>query len=738
MADYKPIDQIKDKIKKIKSIRELATPEYLQETTINALNLKVLEVSSNVNFVKDLWDKTNPGDFPDAEVVDWPTLRDEAEREGIAAKKIFTDRIKELEKEAVKETIKELNGIETRVRTLYRAISTDDPSTYTKETMIKTRKEMAREYDDYEKQYTTLKDLTTEQRETVAVQRFEVTKMISKADQLLDEAIDVIEKAEHKIVVEELEIKLARAQKESAEAVQRAEAEKALKEQSIRDHELGQQLIKGLQQRGAVEPKKDEDTNQLLIDLRKQHEDLKRELEIEKRARRAAEEKPNTDLEAMQQRHQGELRQVETQLKKIHDAIFPPGKENSTKPRETEQEEETQLGKTLFEEIADVVDKDGIKQNKKQTAPGIVIGQMDRAPGDTAIELKLETIKLPYFAGELTEWSAFRDLFTYLIDKNASMPDTIKFVHLRSHLRGTAFETIKGYQVAGQNYKSAWEDLKRRFERKDDLVQEYLRKFIEIPAIFGRANFFKIRAIVDGTNQMLHALPGLGVQIENWDPFISLIINTKLDEMTRFDWKQKMGGREVVPVKELLGFLETRAIELQPSQGDRLSQLLKGEVRREKKRIFAIKAAATVEPEARPKNEKRCPLCKGNHTIFHCDKLQRECAKVRSEIIKTAKLCFKCFFKHAMGECTADDCPYCGGPHNVLLCYKRENDTNRGKNVRRQQERKDLAKSVPVGKASGSKYPNAIPAGAESDGWSDWDEPTQKNESAGKRNDRKK
>lgn len=29
--------------------------------------------------------------------------------------------------------------------------------------------------------------------------------------------------------------------------------------------------------------------------------------------------------------------------------------------------------------------------------------------------------------------------------------------------------------------------------------------------------------------------------------------------------------------------------------------------------------------------------------------------------------------------CNAEDCSYCGGPHHVLLCYKKENDMkNRG------------------------------------------------------------
>lgn len=283
---------------------------------------------------------------------------------------------------------------------------------------------------------------------------------------------------------------------------------------------------------------------------------------------------------------------------------------------------------------------------------------------NTVVQLKLGSIELPYFSGDLTEWPSFRDFFRYLVDDNVKLSDTIKFHQLRTHLKGAAFDTIKGYKLTGSNYDAAWKDLKRRYDRKDELIQEYIRKFIEMPAILTKANYNKIRVIVDTTNQMLRALPGLGAEVKNWDPFLVLMITTKLDEETRNDWKQSTRTKEVAKIKELIGFLEERAIELQPTQGDKLSQMLKGDMhRRGQRKIFQI-------------NEKKteCPLCKGPHKIWNCDRLKTECAKVKTEIIKSLRLCFKCLLKHQLGMCDAEDCSYCGGPHNILLCYKKEND----------------------------------------------------------------
>lgn len=102
-----------------------------------------------------------------------------------------------------------------------------------------------------------------------------------------------------------------------------------------------------------------------------------------------------------------------------------------------------------------------------------------------------------------------------------------------------------------------------------------------MPAIVSKETFSKIRLIVDGTNQMLRALPNLGVKVNHWDPFIILIINMKLDDETRSDWKQSVGRKEKIKVKDMLDILETKAIELQPSQGDKLRYLLKGEMPKE-------------------------------------------------------------------------------------------------------------------------------------------------------------
>lgn len=190
------------------------------------------------------------------------------------------------------------------------------------------------------------------------------------------------------------------------------------------------------------------------------------------------------------------------------------------------------------------------------------------------VTLKLDSITLPDFYGDLTTWEAFRDMFEYLVDKSSKLSNIVKFQQLRSHLKGIAFDTIKGYRLSGENYKNAWDDVKKRFDRPDEIVNEYITRFLEVPAITHQANFENLSRIVDATNQMLRALPNLHIETDTWDPFLDLIIESKLDEQTRMAWKHKRGVHYVPHTPDLLTWLEARAIALQPASCDLFSRKL--------------------------------------------------------------------------------------------------------------------------------------------------------------------
>lgn len=287
---------------------------------------------------------------------------------------------------------------------------------------------------------------------------------------------------------------------------------------------------------------------------------------------------------------------------------------------------------------------------------------------------KIGQIILPPFSGNLEEWESFKALYETVIHSSTKMNKTVKFNQLRTLLKGQALDAIRGYQLTGTNYDAAWEHLKKRYDRKDELIDEYIRKFFETKTLDTKTNYVAIRKIIDYTNQMLRALPNLGANIGHWDPIVNLIICSKLNEDLRSEWVRKKVTREISnETCDLLDFLEEKAIELQPKQSERFSEMLKGDTRKKhpQKKVFQTNES---KPEPKKKNKNECLMCKGNHSIWDCNILKKESAKARSGIIKALGLCFKCLLKHRAGLCDNEECEYCGGPHHILLCFKKENE----------------------------------------------------------------
>lgn len=274
------------------------------------------------------------------------------------------------------------------------------------------------------------------------------------------------------------------------------------------------------------------------------------------------------------------------------------------------------------------------------------------------MQLKLSKVELPTFNGDIIQWPAFRDQFRDMIDENPRLTDLVKLHQLRTHLTHDALETVNGYKFTGANYAAAWADLKRRYDRNDLIIEEYIRRFIELPVLSQYPHGKKYTEVVDATHQMLRALPNWGIDVTSWDPILKFMIQTKLDDNTRRLWKQHIGRREQVPLAELIDFLEIRALEVQPTQSDKVRQMfLSTDNKRQMRKVHHIETKA-------------CVNCRGEHPLYRCDKFKTLSPHERVDLVKKTGTCYRCLGKHEIGKCKLGNCPECNGPHNRLLCFK--------------------------------------------------------------------
>lgn len=92
-----------------------------------------------------------------------------------------------------------------------------------------------------------------------------------------------------------------------------------------------------------------------------------------------------------------------------------------------------------------------------------------------SIGVKLPTITLPQFDGDLNEWLTFHDSFSSLIHSSADIPCIQKFQYLRSALKGDALKLIESLTISAANYSVAWQSLLNRYSNKYLLKKKHLQ-----------------------------------------------------------------------------------------------------------------------------------------------------------------------------------------------------------------------------------------------------------------------
>ncbi|KAL0860883.1 hypothetical protein ABMA27_009420 [Loxostege sticticalis] len=277
------------------------------------------------------------------------------------------------------------------------------------------------------------------------------------------------------------------------------------------------------------------------------------------------------------------------------------------------------------------------------------------APIKCSLRTKLPAIEIPSFSGNYNEWTSFYDLFKSLIHDNLELSDIQKYHYLKSNLKGEAELLLRQFPLTEANYAKAIELLQARYDNKRLIVHAHITRLLgqkKLPSESAKG----IRALLDTTSEVLHALNNVGVSTTNWDPLVTHIIVAKFDSESHRLWEQKLGGsRDLPTIKELQDFMEMRFRTLESLQMTNTKESTAN--RTPQLRSFK----ASTEPV--------CTLCNEDHYIHSCKEFSKLSPEERREVAKEKQLCFNCLIpRHSVRFCRQNtSCKICKRRHHSLL-----------------------------------------------------------------------
>lgn len=150
------------------------------------------------------------------------------------------------------------------------------------------------------------------------------------------------------------------------------------------------------------------------------------------------------------------------------------------------------------------------------------LGQRDElSPGSS---LKLPTLKLQSFDGEICQWPSFWEQYQASVHANGCLTKGEKFQYLRTLLNGKAAAAIAGLQATSECYDDAVDILKRRFGDTRRIVQEHLARLRSLPSVQASDDVKGLRKLMDYVQCHMRGLKALNISSATYSTMLTDII----------------------------------------------------------------------------------------------------------------------------------------------------------------------------------------------------------------------
>ncbi|KAH1028449.1 hypothetical protein HUJ05_001803 [Dendroctonus ponderosae] len=142
--------------------------------------------------------------------------------------------------------------------------------------------------------------------------------------------------------------------------------------------------------------------------------------------------------------------------------------------------------------------------------------------------IRLPTINLPKFHGEIDNWMEFRETFSNLIHENHEITNIRKLHYLKASLFGEAAEVIKCLEFTSSNYIIAFNSICERYNNPQMLVHNHVKSILDLETST-KESAFKLRKINHSLLKHVSALKSLATEAELLDAILIHIVSNKLD-----------------------------------------------------------------------------------------------------------------------------------------------------------------------------------------------------------------
>ncbi|KAK8770215.1 hypothetical protein V5799_010963 [Amblyomma americanum] len=155
-----------------------------------------------------------------------------------------------------------------------------------------------------------------------------------------------------------------------------------------------------------------------------------------------------------------------------------------------------------------------------------------QATTTSKIRLKLPRLELTRFSGRRHNWQP-------LVDKNEELSSIDKFHYLTASVTGDAAAALAGLPPTARCYSDAVELLKKRFGNEQLLIQEHMKKLIDVQPVRSSGDACGLRRLYNTLAAHIKGLETLGQKHDSYSSLLMPIVQRALTTEILLDYSRQ-------------------------------------------------------------------------------------------------------------------------------------------------------------------------------------------------------